>query len=141
MAIFLEVCFGKRVIFLWIVSSWFHCPARVLLLTVAFAGNIAEMVLEQKVLHIAIQNKIKACPCIKLELQTFAKINVLVVLISVLAVKNNILVLSLEPMNTFLSAALNSVFSHSCLVLLIIFPLISVSRRLCYISRDHLRIV
>lgn len=113
-----------------------------LLLTVAFAGNIAEMVLEQKVLHIAIQNKIKACPCIELELQTFAKINVvLVVLNSVLAVKNNILVLSLEPMNTFLSAALNSVFSHSCLVLLIIFPLISVSRRLCYISRDHLRIV
>lgn len=113
-----------------------------LLLTVAFAANIAEVVLEQTVLHIAIQNKIKACPSIKIKLQTFAKINVfLVVLISVLAEKNNILVLSLELMNTFLSAALCSVFSHSCLVLLILFPLISVSRRLCYISRGYLRIV
>lgn len=85
--------------------------------------HVEEMMLEQRVLRVAIQNKIKVCPSIEVRLLTFLKINVFcVVLTSLLAENNNILVLSLDPMNTFLSAAVDSVFSHSCSVLLINFP-------------------
>lgn len=85
--------------------------------------HVEEMMLEQRVLRVAIQNKIKVCPSIEVRLLTFLKIDVFcVVLTSLLAENNNILVLSLDPMNTFLSAAVDSVFSHSCSVLLINFP-------------------
>lgn len=52
------------------------------------------------------------------------------VLTDLLAENNDTLVLSLEPMNTFLSAAVDPVFSYSRSFLLITFLLISVSRRL-----------
>lgn len=45
-------------------------------LAVAYAANVAEMMLGERVLHIAIQNKIKACRSIEAKLRTFAKISV-----------------------------------------------------------------
>lgn len=94
--------------------------------------HVAEIMLQQRVLCIPIENKIKACPTIEVKLLTSAKINVFwVVLTSLLAEKKNILGLSPESVNTFLSAAVSSVFSHTCSFLLIIFPLTAISRRLC----------
>lgn len=79
MAIFLAVCFGKRFIFLCIVSFWCYSPAKMQLLTVAAVAKVTEIMLQQRVLCISMENKIKACPTkacpTEVKLLTLAKIN------------------------------------------------------------------
>lgn len=109
--------------------SWQHALADSYLC----GKHVAEIMLQQRVLCIPIENKIKACPTIEVKLLTFAKINVFwVVLTSLLTEKKNILGLSLEPMNTFLSAAVSSVciFPH-LFIFADNFPTDLNSRRLC----------
>lgn len=92
--------------------------------------HVAEIVLQQRVLCIPIENKIKACPTT--EVLTSAKVDFWVVLTSLLAEKKNILGFSLEPMNPFYQLqSVQCVFSHTCSFLLTVFPLTSISKRLC----------
>lgn len=115
------LCFGKMVIIPWIVSSQFYCLC---------SKHVAEMMLERRVLQIAIHNKIKACPSQKLNFWLFAKINVIWIFFKRGCWKEYF-GFEFRALNTLLSAAIKSVFSHS-LVLLITFPVTAVSRRLLY---------